>query len=79
MGGTKRILISAEAEGVTGITNTNELLIGRPHYEFMRTMMTGDVHAAIQGAFAGGVAVVVTPNACLQRVPARGGDVGGGR
>jgi D-amino peptidase len=47
-----RVLISADAEGVTGITNTNELLFGRPHYEFMRIMMTDDVNAAIEGAFA---------------------------
>src|SRR3954447_21557754 len=54
-----RVLISADAEGVTGITNTNELLFGRPHYEFMRTMMTDDVNAAIAGAFEGGATEVV--------------------
>ena len=48
-----RVLISADSEGVTGITNTNELMFGRVHYEFMRTMMTDDVNAAIEGAFAG--------------------------
>jgi D-amino peptidase len=58
-----RILISADAEGVTGITNTNELLFGRPHYEFMRTMMTDDVNAAIEGAFAGGATEVVVNDA----------------
>lgn len=58
-----RILISADAEGVTGITNTNELLFGRPHYEFMRTMMTDDVNAAIEGAFAGGATQVVVNDA----------------
>ena len=54
-----RVLISADAEGVTGITNTNELMFGRPHYEFMRTMMTDDVNAAVEGAFAGGATQVV--------------------
>ncbi|MDQ3225611.1 MAG: M55 family metallopeptidase [Chloroflexota bacterium] len=58
-----RVLISADAEGVTGITNTNELLFGRPHYEFMRQMMTDDVNAAIDGAFAGGAAAVVVNDA----------------
>lgn len=58
-----RVLISADAEGVTGITNTNELLFGRPHYEFMRTMMTDDVNAAIEGAFAGGATEVVVNDA----------------
>ena len=58
-----RVLISADAEGVTGITNTNELLFGRPHYEFMRTMMTDDVNAAVDGAFAGGATDVVVNDA----------------
>lgn len=54
-----RVLISADAEGVTGITDTRELLIGRPYFEFMRTMMTDDVNAAVEGAFAGGATSVV--------------------
>jgi len=54
-----RILISADAEGVTGITSTDELLYGKPYYEFMRTMLTDDVNAAIAGAFAGGASEVV--------------------
>jgi D-amino peptidase len=58
-----RVLISADAEGVTGVTNTNELLFGRPHYEFMRTMMTDDVNAAIEGAIAGGATEVVVNDA----------------
>ena len=32
------------ARTMTGITNTNELLFGRPHYELMRGMMTNDAH-----------------------------------
>jgi D-amino peptidase len=58
-----RVLISADAEGVTGITNTNELLFGRPHYEFMRQMMTDDTNAAIEGAYAGGATSVVVNDA----------------
>src|SRR5215217_8439633 len=58
-----RVLISADAEGVTGITNTNELMFGRVHYEFMRTMMTDDVNAAIEGAFTGGATSVVVNDA----------------
>lgn len=54
-----RILISADCEGITGITSTNELLFGRPHYEFMRGMMTDDINAAIEGAYAGGASEVV--------------------
>jgi D-amino peptidase len=54
-----RVLISADAEGVTGVTNTTELLFGKPHWEWMRGMMTDDVNAAIDGAFAGGATEVV--------------------
>lgn len=54
-----RVLISADSEGVTGITSTDELLYGKPYYEFMRQMMTDDVNAAIDGAFAGGATEVV--------------------
>jgi D-amino peptidase len=54
-----RILISADAEGVTGVTNTTELLFGKPHWEWMRGMMTADVNAAIEGAFQGGATEVV--------------------
>jgi D-amino peptidase len=54
-----RILISADAEGVTGVTTTTELLFGKPHWEWMRAMMTADVNAAIEGAFAGGATEVV--------------------
>ena len=54
-----RVLISADAEGITGITSTNELLFGKPHYEFMREMMTADVNAAVVGAFDGGATEVV--------------------
>lgn len=41
-----RVLTSADAEGVTGVTNTTELLFGKPHWEWMRGMMTADVSAA---------------------------------
>ena len=68
-----RVLISADAEGVTGITNTSELLIGRPYFEFMRTMMTDDVNAAVDGAFAGGATSVVVNDAhwTMTKVPVR--------
>jgi D-amino peptidase len=54
-----RVLISADAEGVTGVTTTDELLLGKPHWEWMRGMLTGDCNAAIAGAFAGGASEVV--------------------
>jgi D-amino peptidase len=54
-----RVLISADSEGVSGVTSTNELLFGRPHYEFMRQMMTDDINAAVAGAFEGGATQVI--------------------
>ncbi len=73
-----RVLISADAEGVTGITNTNELLFGKVHYEFMREMMTEDVNAAVVGAFDGGATEVVVndshwtmTNVLIERLDAR--------
>ena len=53
------MLISADAEGVTGVTNTNELMFGRPYYEFMRTMMTDGGVDVVDGAYAGGATSVV--------------------
>jgi D-amino peptidase len=53
------VLISADAEGVTGVTSTTELLFGKPHWEWMRGMMTADVNAAVEGAFVGGATEVV--------------------
>jgi D-amino peptidase len=61
--GPVRVLISADAEGVTGVTSTNEMLFGKPHYEFMRLMMTDDVNAAIAGAFDGGATEVIVNDA----------------
>ncbi len=58
-----RILISADAEGVTGVTSTRELLIDKPHWEWMRQMMTDDVNAAVDGAFDGGAVEVVVNDA----------------
>jgi D-amino peptidase len=58
-----RVLISADAEGVTGVTTTTELMFGRPHWEWMRGMMTDDVNAAVEGAFAGGATEVVVNDA----------------
>jgi D-amino peptidase len=60
---TVRVLISADAEGVTGITSTNELPFGKVHYEFMREMTTEECNAAIAGAFDGGASEVVDDEA----------------
>jgi D-aminopeptidase len=58
-----RVLISADAEGVTGITNTSEPLIGRPYFAFMRTVMTDDCNAA------GRVGIVALPGSVATNLP----------
>jgi D-amino peptidase len=56
-----RILISADMEGVTGVTTWNQVTPGHAEYARFRRMMTGDVNAAVRGAVAGGAdSVTVT-------------------
>jgi D-amino peptidase len=56
-----KILIAADMEGITGVTNWDQVTPGHFEYPRFRHLMTGDVNAAIQGAFeAGADQVVVT-------------------
>ncbi|MGE5122965.1 MAG: M55 family metallopeptidase, partial [Acidobacteriaceae bacterium] len=56
-----KILIAADMEGITGVTNWNQVDPGRAEYPRFRRLMTGDVNAAVRGAFeAGAEEVVVT-------------------
>lgn len=54
-----RVLISADGEGVTGVTSTSELLKEGADYALLREMMTHDVNAAVSGAFDAGATEVV--------------------
>ena len=54
-----RVLISADGEGISGITSTDELLFGKPEYERFRLLMTEDVNAAVEGAFEAGATEVI--------------------
>jgi D-aminopeptidase len=47
-----RVLISADAEGVTGVTTTDELLFGKPYWEGMRGMLYGDDNADVAGRYS---------------------------
>lgn len=49
-----KILISADMEGITGITTWDQVTPGHPEYERSRRLMTADVNAAVRGAFEGG-------------------------
>jgi D-amino peptidase len=49
-----RVYISADMEGVTGVTHSQDVIPGRSQYERYRGLLTADVNAAIEGAASGG-------------------------
>jgi len=56
-----KILIAADMEGVTGVVHWDHVTPGHEEYPRFRRLMTGDVNAAIRGAFeAGADEVIVT-------------------
>jgi D-amino peptidase len=54
-----KIYISADIEGVAGVVSPQQGQPGNPEYERARRLMTEEVSAAIDGAFAGGAAEVL--------------------
>lgn len=51
-----KLLLSSDMEGISGIVDWEQVTPGHPDYlSRSRRLMTGDVNAAIQGAFEGGV------------------------
>jgi len=58
-----RVHISADMEGITGVTGHNDVDPGQPAYERFRKLLTADVNAAVQGAFEGGATDVVVNEA----------------
>lgn len=54
-----RIYISADMEGIAGVTAINNLLAGEFEYERARQWMTGEVAAACEAAFAAGADDIV--------------------
>ena len=50
-----KLLIAADMEGITGVTQIEHTLSTHPEYQRFRRLMTADVNAAIQGAAAAGV------------------------
>jgi D-amino peptidase len=54
-----KILIAADMEGVTGVVSWDHVSSQHPEYARFRRLMTGDVNAAIRGAFEGGASEVV--------------------
>jgi D-amino peptidase len=49
-----RIMISADMEGATGVTYTQDVVPGTEQWQRMRRMFTSDVNAAVTGLFDGG-------------------------
>lgn len=58
-----RILISADMEGVTGVTWPGDVEPGSPGWERCRELLTGDVNAAVAGLCEGGADSVVVNDA----------------
>ncbi len=54
-----RILIAADMEGISGVTNWNQVDPSKPEYPRFCKLMTADVNAAVLGAFDGGATEVV--------------------
>ena len=49
-----KVYISADMEGVTGVTGPDDVVPGRPEYGRFRKLLTADVNAAIEGAAEAG-------------------------
>lgn len=55
----RRVYISVDMEGISGISGNDQLAAGQSEYGRSRTLMAEDANAAIRGAFAGGAAEVL--------------------
>lgn len=58
-----RILISADMEGVTGVTFPDDVEPGSPRWAYHRVLFTGDVNAAVRGFFDAGATEVLVNDA----------------
>ncbi len=54
-----KILIAADMEGITGVVHWDQVTPTHSEYSRFQKLMTGDVNAAIRGAYAGGATSVV--------------------
>src|SRR5438309_6641378 len=57
------IFISADVEGVAGVADWNQIISSGSDYPIGRALMTGEVNAAIAGAFDAGADRVVVNDA----------------
>jgi D-amino peptidase len=49
-----KVFISCDFEGTAGVVDWNQCLLGQPEYDYYRTLLQGEVNAAIEGAQAAG-------------------------
>ncbi|HHX28441.1 MAG: M55 family metallopeptidase [Bacillota bacterium] len=54
-----KVFISVDMEGVCGVVNWNQTQHGKEDYERFRRLMTQEVNAAVEGAFAAGAKDIV--------------------
>lgn len=55
----KKVFISADMEGISGISGSDQLSASGAEYNRSRKLMADDVNAAIRGAKAGGATIIV--------------------
>ena len=55
----KRVYISVDMEGISGVNGDDQTAAGRPEYARARKLMAEDANAAIRGAFEGGATDVL--------------------
>ena len=54
-----RVFIVSDMEGVAGITKWDQVMAGKSQYQEGRKLYTGEINAAVRGAFDGGATEVV--------------------
>ncbi|MFJ1759463.1 M55 family metallopeptidase [Amycolatopsis sp. NPDC088138] len=58
-----RIMVSADMEGATGVTWTDDVVPGSPQWDRFRRLFTGDVNAVLAGLFEAGASDVLVNEA----------------
>lgn len=59
----KKLYISVDMEGITGVIHWDETGGNNPDYQYFRKIMTDEVNAGIEGALAKGIADIVVRDA----------------
>ncbi|MDM5327014.1 M55 family metallopeptidase [Neobacillus sp. CF12] len=54
-----KVFISADMEGISGVTDWEDTIPGKRTYEYSRRLLTQDVNAAIEGALEAGATEIV--------------------